>query len=262
MSKAQIKQDEILDNYVCWLRGNMSTRLLENGVVEVTVPFLNHLNDHLQLYISQNPDGSFELSDDGQTVFELELQGVSINSAKRKAQLSYICRTRGVKLSSTNALTMRTGAAQLAQAKHMLVQTMQAVSGMSVLSRSNIQSLFVEDVNNFLENHDIPYSRDLQVLGQSGFLHHIDFVIPKTKKRPEILMNVTNKIDKQSSKLDLFSIGEIKQSRHNEFVPVVFFDDINGTKSETAVDAYRSYGVSVLNWSNKVEALQFLGNAA
>ncbi len=252
MGNVQIENVSIIDDYVSWLRQNMSEHVLKKGIAEITVPFLNHLNDHLQFYVVKNPNGTYTLNDDGQTILELTLQGVNVENKRRKEQIQYICRTRGVNLSEDkNILEINSTYSQLPQAKHMLIQTMMAVSNMYMLSRSNVQSLFVEDVSEFLDKHGVIYSRDLQIVGVSGYTNHIDFVIPKNQNRQEILLNVIGRIDVQSSKILLFSLNEIKAVRKTPFDYYLFFDDIHGTATDTSMEAYRNYGVEILKWSER-----------
>src|SRR6266496_638104 len=49
-------------------------------------------------------------------------------------------------------------------------------------------SLFIEDVKQFLDEHEVRYSPYVEFTGKSGYLHRFDFLIPKLRKQPERLL--------------------------------------------------------------------------
>lgn len=50
-------------------------RTLEGGILEITTPFLDALNDSIQLYLIDLGDDGFLLTDDGYTMWDLEASG-------------------------------------------------------------------------------------------------------------------------------------------------------------------------------------------
>ena len=56
---------QLVDDYFRWLRSHTQVRDVE-GWTEITVPFLDRHNDHLQLYV-QPHNGDYVLTDDGYT---------------------------------------------------------------------------------------------------------------------------------------------------------------------------------------------------
>ncbi|NLI61952.1 MAG: DUF1828 domain-containing protein [Methanosarcinaceae archaeon] len=53
-------------------------KTLDNGVFEITVPFLDRHNDYLQFYVTKNSD-LFTITDGGNTFDELRLRGIEIS---------------------------------------------------------------------------------------------------------------------------------------------------------------------------------------
>ncbi|NLI62433.1 MAG: DUF1828 domain-containing protein, partial [Methanosarcinaceae archaeon] len=53
-------------------------KTLDNGVFEITVPFLDRHNDYLQFYVIKNSD-VFTITDGGNTFDELRLRGIEIS---------------------------------------------------------------------------------------------------------------------------------------------------------------------------------------
>ena len=61
MNKQECKQ--MIDAYIEWLRKGLSVESLEKAC-ELTTPFLDRHNDHIQIYAVKR-DGKIILSDDG-----------------------------------------------------------------------------------------------------------------------------------------------------------------------------------------------------
>src|SRR5450756_1503816 len=76
---------QILDEYLTWLREHSEVRRVADWG-EITVPFLDRHNDHLQLYVKRS-NGDVVFTDDGYTVADLEQSGCSLASPKRRGLL-------------------------------------------------------------------------------------------------------------------------------------------------------------------------------
>lgn len=122
----------LLDNHVQWLKENMSTHTLDNGVVELTLPFTDSVNDYIQIYITNNDDNSYTITDDGLTIFNLGLKDISIKNSKYRDSFNKICNNYGVELSSTDALKIRTDSATLHQSINRLLQAIIVISNISM----------------------------------------------------------------------------------------------------------------------------------
>jgi len=68
------KVQRLLDDYLAWLRDQTSLRKVGNQWVEITTPYLDRHNDHIQIYTRKKGDG-FLLTDGGATIGDLERSG-------------------------------------------------------------------------------------------------------------------------------------------------------------------------------------------
>ena len=262
MATKAIKQIDFVSEYLHWLHENINSYALDNGVTELVVPFLDFNNDHMHIYVVPQSNSSFLLTDDSNTINELEMIGVNISTGNRKALLNSLCVSKGVTLTNKGALTIKTDVSGFARSKHMLIQAMTSVTDMFLLNRSNVKSVFFDDVASFLDANSIPYVENMMISGKSGLPHHYDFVIPQKRDSHEKLVRVANRIDATYSKLAILSLIEVKDVRKKEIDFLVFFNDINGKSVSTSVDALENYGVRVLPWSKKDESLEFLRRSA
>ena len=85
----------LINDYIEWLRQNISIKEI-NGIYEITTPFLDRHNDHLQIYIKKS-DGGLILTDNGQTITNLRLSGFEFTPEKKQI-LNSILNGFGVKL--------------------------------------------------------------------------------------------------------------------------------------------------------------------
>ena len=68
------------EKYLQWLTDNIQERKLDNGFIELSFPFLDNDNDHIQLYAKKISDGKYLLSDD------YYLSGQVYDDQKERAQ--------------------------------------------------------------------------------------------------------------------------------------------------------------------------------
>ena len=77
--------------------------------------------------------------------------------------------------------------------KHNLVQAMLAVNDLFYLASPIVSSLFLEDVVAWLDENEIRYTPNVKFTGKSGYDNLFNFVIPKSKKQPERILQAINR---------------------------------------------------------------------
>ena len=61
------------------------------------------------------------------------------------------------------------------------------------LAKPMVESLFYEDVISWLDVNDIRYTPKAKFTGISGYDHLFDFVIPKSRRQPERMVQAINR---------------------------------------------------------------------
>lgn len=176
---------KLVDSYVEWLRQALSVEQIQ-GACELTTPFLDRHNDHLQVYATTQ-DGNIVLSDDGYILSDLRTSGLEVDTPKRRMVLDGVLNGLGVRVEN-DRLLIEASARNVGQRLHSLVQAMLAVNDMFVMSQPRVASFFWEDVRSFLDSHEIRYNARVKLAGKSGYDHGIDFLVPKSRKRPERIL--------------------------------------------------------------------------
>jgi len=248
----------LIDGYIDWLKQGF-TLGEDRDYCEITTPFLDRHNDAIQLYLEEK-SGSLVLSDDGYTVSDLRSTGFEFTTPKRKALLSSILNGFGVKYEEGELFTTSTRA-DFAQKKHNLVQAILAINDLFALSETHVQSFFKEDVRNFLEQHNIQKFQDFKLSGKSGFDHKFDFALPKTRNRPERVLEAVNALTKDQAISLAWAVSDVKAVREEPLDVLVFINDIVNPPTPDNINALQAYDIKTLLWSSREDTLSSLNGA-
>lgn len=239
---------KFIDSYLSWLKDKITVQEI-NGFSQITTPFLDRHNDHLQIYIKQDGD-KIILSDDGYVVNDLILSGVDMNTTRRKDFISIIVNSLGVKLID-EALTVEATADTFPQKKHSLIQAMISINDMFLTSFSRATNFFLEDVERFLTTNEVRFVSNIQFSGKSGFSHYFDFVIPKSKEQPERLIKAINSPARDKIQALIFAWTDTRESRNKDSKMFVFLNDSDKPPKQEFLNAVQEYNILPIPWTQK-----------
>lgn len=236
----------LLDEYWEWLRGKTTLRELDDRV-EITTPYLDRHNDYLQIY-AERRDGGFVLSDDGYVLEDLELSGCKIDTDKRESLLKMTLNGFGVR---KNAKTLQVSASKdnFALRKHTLLQAMLAVNDLFYLASPVVASIFYEDVVAWLDRSEIRYAPRVKFTGKSGYDHMFDFIIPKSRARPERILRAVNRPSRDTAQTTAFSWIDTKEVRPPESRAYAILNDSENPIPDSVHNAFLNYDVRPVAWS-------------
>lgn len=235
-------------SYYTWLRDNTDLQTIDD-CVEITTPFLDRHNDHMQIY-AEATTGGYLLSDDGYTIADLEMCGCKLDSPKRRAILQTTLNGFGVR-NVSNELQVTATPGDFAQKKHNLLQAMLAVNDLFYLASPSVVSFFYEDVVAWLDAADIRYSPRIKLTGKSGYDHHYDFVIPKSNKQPERVLMTINNPDRNAFQRVGWLWQDTQQARPVDSCSFALLNDTQQIVSGNVITAFRNYDVHPVPWSER-----------
>jgi len=247
--------DLLIESYIEWLKRGLSVDQMGN-VCELTTPFLDRHNDHLQIYAVKN-GGTVVLSDDGYILSDLRTSGLDLNTPKRKAVIDSVLNGFGVRIEGTQIL-VEASIRNLGQRLHSLVQAMLAINDMFVMAQPHVASFFWEDVKLFLDENNVRYSPRVKISGRSGFDHAIDFLIPRSSTRPERFIQAINVPSKNTIGTYLFSLGDTREARGNGAEAYAFLNDQEKDVGGDIFEALNAYDVEPVLWSMRVRYIDAL----
>ena len=198
--------------YLEWLKQNIEQYQVRDSIFRITLPFLDRNNDCVEVYIVDNGDGTYQITDDGATINDLEFSGFDIEtSERRKKILNSIIAAYGITRLDTNELVVKCTRDDLPLKKHMLAQCMVKVSDMFYLSKNTIQSVFLDDVQSFFDANDVRYVDNICLTGKSKLTTHYDFAIARSKKSAERFIKVVNNMDLNAARNIIFAWNDTKR---------------------------------------------------
>ncbi|WP_428937002.1 DUF1829 domain-containing protein [Fontivita pretiosa] len=247
--------NKLVNDYLSWLRSNISVCKIGQAC-EITAPFLDRHNDFVQFYVRPE-DGRLRLSDDGYTVRDLEQSGVDFSSARRLRLLQTALRGFGV-AKRGDELTTEARPDELPQKVHALLQAIVAVNDMFVTAKPIVETLFHEDVEQYLRSHRIRFTPNVQFIGQSHLVHNFDFVVPASEQAPERIIRAINRPSRDSITSLLFAWSDTKQVRPAESQAYAFLNDEEKSPSGTLINALKEYGIEPVIWSRREQVVDRL----
>lgn len=242
-----------VDDYYKWLREK--TFIQEGTTTDwflINTPFLGAFNDSIEIYARKNGD-RLTLSDNGETMANLEIQGLHIQgSKKRRELLDSIILNYGLRVEN-NELLIETNLENFSQSKHNFLSAIIEVNDLYVLSNNNVASIFKEDVRNYLDSQEIIYTPDFISKGATGLEFNFDFQI--AKKNKEIVIKSFNTINKQNLSTFLFSWEDIKpvreKSTKKDVSAIAVINDSDKQIKNEYLDALMAKNADFILWSER-----------
>lgn len=245
----------LLDRYVAWLRDKTTLREVGDWV-EVSTPYLDRHNDYLLIY-AKRTNGDYILTDDGFVLGDLEQSGCKLDSPKRQSLLKMTLNGFGIQLNQ-GRLEVRASADDFAHKKHNLVQAMLAVNDMFYLAESMVTNLFLEDVAAWLDVLEIRYTPKVKFTGKTGYDHVFDFVIPKSRARPERILRAINRPSRDAAMALAFSWVDTREVRPPYSRAYAVLNDAGSEVRSEVAEALRRYDLRPVLWSKRDEVREEL----
>jgi hypothetical protein len=246
--------EKLMEDYRAWLRDKTTLREINGSWVEITTPYIDRHNDALQIY-ARRENGGFLLTDDSYTIHDLEASGCSLDTPKRQALLRTTLNGFGIKLNN-EALEAHATPQTFPLRKHNLLQAMLAVNDLFYTARSVVESLFLEDVVNWLDTNDVRYTPNVKFTGISGYDHLFDFVIPKSRKQPERVVQAINRPSRTAAENLIYKWSDTHDARTLDSKAYAVLNDAGGQVIPAEVfDALKAYNIRPVPWTRRSDTL-------
>lgn len=245
--------EELIDQYTAWLRDKTAIRQVTPDWVEITTPYLDRHNDYLQIYTRQQ-NGHFLLTDDGYIIEDLLQSGCKLDTPKREALLKMTLNGFGVQLHE-GQLQVQASADNFGRRKHDLIQAMLAINDLFYMAVPIVASLFYEDVVAWLDGNDIRYTPNVKFTGKSGYDHLFDFVIPKSRRQPERIIQAITRPSRDTAEATAFAWIDTREVRPPDSRAYAFLNDQEQRVPTTALAALENYQMKPVAWSSRESVL-------
>lgn len=248
----------LIDEYLHWLKEGFQARDFDGGCI-ISTPFLDRHNDAIELFVERR-NNQMWLTDDDYTLSDLRASGMEFSTDKRRGLLETMLNGFGVRLEQ-GELCVAASPQDFPQKKHRLIQTILAVNDMFVMAEPHVLQLFKEDVAAFLNDNGIAYLADFELSGKSGYDHKFDFGLPKTRTKPERVMQAVNHLTKDLSTSLAFAVGDVVASRPDPLGAFAILNDELHPPNEDHLQAMRAYDIAPLYWTQRERILESLNGS-
>jgi len=248
--------EKLLHDYREWLKDKTTLREINGAWVEITTPYLDRHNDMLQIY-ARAENGAYVLTDDSYTVHDLEASGCSLQTDKRQDLLKMTLNGFGVRLNN-DALEVHATPQNFPLRKHNLIQAMLAVNDLFYLAKPVVESLFYEDVIAWLETNEIRYTPKVKFTGISDYDHLFDFVIPKSRRKPERILQTINRPTRETAEAFIYKWTDTREVRPPDSKAYAVLNDVEQQVPGGVLDAFRNYEIRPVPWTQRGEVVSEL----
>lgn len=242
------EMNTLINNYYSWLKDKTSFREV-NNYIEITTPYLDRHNDYIQIYAKKSSD-KYILSDDGYTISDLTSSGCKIDTLKRKELLNIVLNGFGIKIDK-DVLSVMADNTNFPSKKHNLIQAILTVNDLFFTAQPIVANLFIEDVTKWLDKNDIRYIPRLRLTGKTGFDYSFHFGIPKSKSKPERILQAINSPSKSSIENFILSWFDTRDARPVDSIAYTFLNDEVSDIKPDFIDALKKYDIRPVPWKNK-----------
>ena len=250
------EMNAIMEQYWAWLKEKTTIRDLDNWV-EITTPHLDRHNDCLQIY-ARRSDGGYVISDGGYILDDLAMSGVNIDSDRRQAILDVTLNGFGVRRTG-DSLEVYTTPDDFPLRKHNLLQAMLAVNDLFQLSSaSSAGGLFLEDVQEWLDQAGVRHTPKVKFAGKSGYDYQFDFVIPRSQLHPERVVKAINRPNRDTALTFVFAWLDTRETRQVDTRAYAVLNDSGQSVSPNVLEAMTEYEVRPVPWSHRTNAVEEL----
>lgn len=243
----------LMDDYYTFLKEKTLVSANNSSEwVEISTPFVGSFNDSIDIY-AKKKGNRIILSDDGNTLRDLELSGLEISrSPKRKEILNRILINYGVQINNDELRTEATER-DFPQKKLNLISAISETADLYYLAKHTVASVFREDVKAYLDEQELIYTPYFISKGSTGLEFTFDFQI--AYKNTEIVIKSFNSVNKLNLPHFLFTWDDIKKVREQQtqkrIIGLAVINDIERDVSDEYLSALDSKGAQYILWSQR-----------
>ncbi|WP_262315604.1 DUF1828 domain-containing protein [Lacticaseibacillus parakribbianus] len=245
--------DTWLDQYATWLREQYRITALTDGD-EISTPFTNSLGDNIRLYASSDASGRAVLTDDGNTLNDLEMMGVDVSNQTRQMLIDSTLQQYDVLLDADGILRVVGPYREVPLMKQRLLQAILRVDDLVQTRKGVVSNIFNQEVAKYLYDRDIGALLQYSVVGSTGNPYTIDFAIAGSKTHPLRLVQAINRLTFERIAAESATFDDIRMAMAHQKTKlryIVLYNDLENPMPEKASKLAAHYGTELCAWSQK-----------
>ncbi len=227
---------------------------VNSDFIEITLPLIDLNHDRIQLFLDYSSANGYYLTDDGDTLDELEMRGINIfESQNRKKHFNQMIKEFGVQHDhESNELIIKVkNIEDFPKYQITLAQCCSRIYGFLLTSRNSVINYFSEEVESFFVANNINFQTNKEMTGKSGVSHVFDYSLKSKVNNKNQLIQTINNPQSADFKSNLFSILDIDDSKRKDTEFIILGNDGEGEFSQNFIQVANSYDVDIKKWSQR-----------
>lgn len=149
-----METDQWLSNYFTRLHDQYKIVNLKAGD-EITTPFTNSIGDNIRIYATLDHDNHVIMSDDGNTINDLDMMGIDVTNPTRQTLIQDTLAQYGITLSESGEMRVTGSIQNIAVMKQNLLQAILRVGDLIQTRKGIVSNIFNQEVTQFFFDQDI-----------------------------------------------------------------------------------------------------------
>lgn len=245
--------NEKVKSYFDWLKDNTIINSdITTGWYGISTPSVGLMNDNIEIFVKKDK-GKIYLSDDGDTLGTLAQMGINVLKSKSRKEILERIKLNYNVIIDEGELRTTADENSFAERKHSLLSAIQEISDLKYTAKSDVLSMFSEEVGSFMESLDVIFTPQFPIQGKTGMNFVFDFQIAGRKN--ELVIKTYNRLKQSDVERFLFSIHDISRTRvglsKKGFNSAIIINDTEHIPSEMLLNVLKEENTKVLLWSEK-----------
>ena len=169
-----MKCEDVIREYLGKIKGNFFCEP-SNGRLRLTTPYVYPDNDLVEVYVEELPGGRIRVSDLGETSRHLHAQGFDVFASPKRKFIAETAASRVNALFESGTIFKEGNLAEIGEIIFDVVVAARGVADLIYTSRAYEPAPFIEEVAEFLKDHQFRFERRVPVRGSSGREYRVGF---------------------------------------------------------------------------------------
>lgn len=266
-SKPDTELNAITSQWSNWISKQTKFQRINKNKIQVLTSFTDAFDDGILFNILSNDNGTYHLTDNGYTIWNLETNGINVSNkgSNRHRILISIISPYSFQLDDNKAISKNNiRLNELPQAITDFVQVLINVSDIAFMSRSNTASIFTDDVHNFFNDNrkSFNFFTNAITIGKSNQNYRFDYnFIPK--KQQFKLTKMYNTLSKNTMDSIIGIYVDTADYIQDNFGQDSSFNILlNGitAKEKEYISGLQEHNINVINFQDKQDVTSSLGS--
>ena len=178
--------ESLKSSYIDWLKKELIFTDIEDGYISISTPFVDNNYDNIELFAKFVSESQIEVTDFGETLFNLEDNGLKITKQSKTIYRLFenTLNDFGIEYNcNTETLSITTDVRRFPTAKNRLLQAIMRINDLLYLIKENVNATFNDILSSFLIDNKILFSPNVEIVVKKWYILSFRLFNPLTSRQ-------------------------------------------------------------------------------